>query len=178
MKSINIHGSSLSLSQAVYSEIDMVDVDHGHHGDHGDHYNTNAVIILGCKVSYCKEKMRQVNLICRIYQILETGSRVAKGLELSWKSWTNVGVLIAYLQEVICNFLPEIHIQEFCFQYDIVVQNLNFLKQIVPMDPKIFMYFVMINLKLTGHKDEMIVLSGLQKLRGSVVAGNCGEWNF
>ena len=108
MKSINIHGSSLSLSQAVYSEIDMVDVDHGHHGDHGDHYNTNAVIILGCKVSYCKEKMRQVNLICRIYQILETGSRVAKGLELSWKSWTNVGVLIAYLQEVICNFLPEI----------------------------------------------------------------------
>ena len=46
------------------------------------------------------------------------------------------------------------------------------------MDPKIFMYIVMINLKLTGHKDEMIVLSGLQKLRGSVVAGNCGEWNF
>ena len=25
---------------------------------------------------------------------------MAKGLELSWKSWTNIGVLIAFLQEV------------------------------------------------------------------------------
>ena len=33
------------------------------------------------------------------------------------------------------------------------------------------MYYVMINLKLSGHSDEMIVLSGPQKLRGSVVAG-------
>ena len=55
-----------------------------------------------------QRKNGKVNINCRIYQILETGSRVAKGLELSWKSWTNVGVLIAYLQEVICNFLPEI----------------------------------------------------------------------
>ena len=35
-----------------------------------------------------------------LVKILETGSRVAKGLEFSWKSWTNIGVLIAFLQEV------------------------------------------------------------------------------
>lgn len=36
-------------------------------------------------------------------QILETGSRVAKGLEHSWIKWTNIGVLVAFLQEV-CSF--------------------------------------------------------------------------
>jgi len=87
-------------------------------------------------------------------KILETGSRVAKGLEFSWKSWTNIGVLIAFLQE-----------------NEILVQNLVFLKQIVPSDPRIFMYCVLINLKLTGDEDETKVLAGLQKLRGSVVAG-------
>lgn len=56
-------------------------------------------------------------------------------------------------------------------QNEIIVQNLAFLKQIVPSDPKIFMYCVLINLKLTGDEDETKVLAGLQKLRGSVVAG-------
>ena len=56
-------------------------------------------------------------------------------------------------------------------QNEIIVQNLAFLKQIVPSDPKIFMYCVLINLKLTGDGDETKVLAGLQKLRGSVVAG-------
>ena len=39
-------------------------------------------------------------------------------------------------------------------QNEILVQNLVFLKQIVPSDPKIFMYCVLINLKLTGDEDE------------------------
>ena len=68
----------LGVSQGVFTTLDNVDVarDGRQH-----HYDTNAVIMVGCKV-------------------LETGSRVAKGLEFSWKSWTNIGVLIAYLQEV------------------------------------------------------------------------------
>ena len=59
----------------------------------------------------------------------------------------------------------------FSTQNEILVQNLVFLKQIVPSDPRIFMYCVLINMKLTGDEDETKVLAGLQKLRGSVVAG-------
>ena len=61
--------------------------------------------------------------------------------------------------------------QRLSTQNEILVQNLVFLKQIVPSDPRIFMYCVLINLKLTGDEDETKVLAGLQKLRGSVVAG-------
>ena len=76
----------LGVSQGVFTTLDNVDVarDGRHH-----HYDTNAVIMVGCKV-------------------LETGSRVAKGLEFSWKSWTNIGVLIAYLQEVKNNLFQSI----------------------------------------------------------------------
>ena len=61
--------------------------------------------------------------------------------------------------------------QRLSTQNEILVQNLVFLKQIVPSDPRIFMYCVLINMKLTGDEDETKVLAGLQKLRGSVVAG-------
>ena len=106
-------------------------------------------------------------------KILETGSRVAKGLEFSWKSWTNIGVLIAFLQEVA---QYNIHKEDIDFnqtnvQNEIIVQNLIFLKQVVPSDPKMFMYCILVNMRLTGDEDETKVLAGLQKLRGSVVAG-------
>ena len=58
-----------------------------------------------------------------------------------------------------------------CFQQQIIVQNLQFLKQTVPSDTKIFMYCIMINMKLVGSSDENTVLAGLQKMRGSVVSG-------
>ena len=38
-------GVSLTLSQAVFEEHDNVDVAHN-----ADHYNTNAIILVGCKV--------------------------------------------------------------------------------------------------------------------------------
>ena len=105
-------------------------------------------------------------------QILETGSRVAKGLEYSWKSWTNVGVLVSYLQEV-CYFKKHsiVSKKNTSLQKQIIVQNLQFLKQSVPSDTRIFMYCIMINMKLVGMSDENTVLAGLQKMRGSVVSG-------
>ena len=45
MKSIDIGSHSLDLCQAVYTEMETVDVAHNHH-----QYNTNAVILVGCKV--------------------------------------------------------------------------------------------------------------------------------
>lgn len=134
------------MSQGVFTTLDNVDVarDGRHH-----HYDTNAVIMVGCKV-------------------LETGSRVAKGLEFSWKSWTNIGVLIAYLQEVKNNLFQSIvlYLNTLCFQNEIIVQNLMFLKQVVPLDPGMFMYVVLVNMRLAGLGDETRVLAGLQKLRG------------
>ena len=47
-----------------------------------------------------------------------------------------------------------------------MVQNLSFLKQIVPNDPRIFMYCILVNMRLSGDSDETKVLAGLQKLRG------------
>ena len=136
------------MSQGVFTTLDNVDVarDGRQH-----HYDTNAVIMVGCKV-------------------LETGSRVAKGLEFSWKSWTNIGVLIAYLQEVKNNLFQSnflsLYLIIFCYQNEIIVQNLMFLKQVVPLDPGMFMYVVLVNMRLAGLGDETRVLAGLQKLRG------------
>ena len=48
---------------------------------------------------------------------------------------------------------------------------MTFLKQVVPRDPKIFMYCIMVNIKIDGFREETKVLSGLQQLRGSVVTG-------
>ena len=45
MKSVDIGSHSLELCQAVYTEMETVDVAHNHH-----QYNTNAVILVGCKV--------------------------------------------------------------------------------------------------------------------------------
>ena len=53
-----------------------------------------------------------------------------------------------------------------CFQNEIIVQNLMFLKQVVPLDPGMFMYVVLVNMRLAGLGDETRVLAGLQKLRG------------
>ena len=41
----------------------------------------------------------------------------------------------------------------------------------VPSDPHIFMYCILVNLQLVGEEEETRVLAGLQKMRGSVVAG-------
>ena len=57
------------------------------------------------------------------------------------------------------------------FQAEIKVQNLQFLKQVVPADPHIFMYCILVNIQLSGEAEETRVLAGLQKMRGSVVAG-------
>ena len=45
LKSIDIGSHSLELNQAVYTEMETVDVAHNHH-----QYNTNAIILVGCKV--------------------------------------------------------------------------------------------------------------------------------
>ena len=57
------------------------------------------------------------------------------------------------------------------FQAEIKVQNLQFLKQLVPSDPHIFMYCILVNIQLSGEAEETRVLAGLQRMRGSVVAG-------
>ena len=41
-----------------------------------------------------------------------------------------------------------------------------FLKQVVPLDPGMFMYVGLVNMRLAGLGDETRVLAGLQKLRG------------
>ena len=41
-----------------------------------------------------------------------------------------------------------------------------FLKQVVPLDPGMFMYVVLVNMRLAGLEDETRGLAGLQKLRG------------
>ena len=46
LKSIDIGSHSLELTQAVYTEMETVDVAHNHH-----QYNTNAIILVGCKAS-------------------------------------------------------------------------------------------------------------------------------
>jgi len=130
-KSLLVGGITLGINQAVYSEQDQVDVAN----KSGKQYDTNSIILVG-------------------YKVLEAGSRTAMGLEQSWRSWTNIGVLVAYLKEE-----------------NIEIQNMTFLKQIVPRDPKIFMYCILVNIKIDSAWEETKVLSGLQNLRGSVLAG-------
>ena len=48
---------------------------------------------------------------------------------------------------------------------------MTFLKQVVPSDPSIFMYCILVNIKIDGFREEMKVLAGLQQLRGSVLTG-------
>lgn len=45
MKSLEIGSHSLQISQAVFEEFDSVDV-----ARDADEYNTNAIILVGCKV--------------------------------------------------------------------------------------------------------------------------------
>jgi len=130
-KSLVVGGTTVGINQAVFSEQDQVDVAN----KNGKQYDTNSIILVGCKV-------------------LEVGSRTAMGLEQSWRSWTNIGVLAAYLK-----------------QEKIEVQNMTFLKQVVPRDPSIFMYCILVNIKIDGFREETKVLSGLQQLRGSVITG-------
>ena len=47
MKSLDIHGHTQSVSQAIFTEMDAVDV-----ARDGHKYNTNAVILVGCKVGF------------------------------------------------------------------------------------------------------------------------------
>ena len=51
------------------------------------------------------------------------------------------------------------------------MQNLQFIKQVLPADPHIFMYCILVNMRLSGGEEETRVLAGLQRMRGSVVAG-------
>jgi len=51
------------------------------------------------------------------------------------------------------------------------VQNLQFIKQVAPSDTHIFMYCILVNMRLSGEEEETRVLAGLQRMRGSVVAG-------
>ena len=46
MKNFDLGGHSLQMSQAVFEEFDSVDVAN----DSRDQYNTNAIILVGCKV--------------------------------------------------------------------------------------------------------------------------------
>ena len=47
MKNLDIHGHTQSVSQAIFTEMDAVDV-----ARDGHKYNTNAVILVGCKVGF------------------------------------------------------------------------------------------------------------------------------
>lgn len=69
LKSLDIGSHSLELSQAVYTEMETVDVAHNH-----QQYNTNAVILVGCKVR---------PLFLCIYLLIQSIQRFLKlGLEL------------------------------------------------------------------------------------------------
>ena len=70
LKSLDIGSHSLELSQAVYTEMETVDVAHNHH-----QYNTNAVILVGCKV-------RSVNLLVDSKHLSELSRFLKLGLEL------------------------------------------------------------------------------------------------
>merc|ERR1712106_1244011 len=120
-RSLVVGGSKLGINQAVFVEKDQDDI----RGGENHHHETNSIILIGCKV-------------------LEVGSRTGKGVEASWRSWTNIGVLVNYL-----------------IKADIEIQNLTFLKQILPSDPRIFMYCILINIRIIGLEQETKVLSGL-----------------
>ena len=91
---INTATGPLAISQAVYTELDTVDV-----AGEQERYDTNSIILVGCKVvSGIWSPPSHHNSLS--LQILEVGSRVAVGLETSWRSWTNIGVLVAHLQTV------------------------------------------------------------------------------
>lgn len=51
------------------------------------------------------------------------------------------------------------------------IQNMCFLKQIVPKDPSSFMYCVIVNIRLHNLTEETKVLALLQQLRGSIISG-------
>jgi len=93
-------------------------------------------------------------------KVLELGSRTAQGLEKFWQRWTNIHVLKAYLlKEKIC------------------VQNISFMKQIVPQTCESFSYIILFNIKLVSLRDVTMVLDGLQRMRGSVVAAYAALYN-
>ena len=75
---------------------------------------------------------------------------------------------MAHLQTVISLIVTSAQYNLTQFQAHIRVQNLQFLKQVVPSDPHIFMYCILVNLQLVGEEEETRVLAGLQKMRGSV----------
>ena len=58
LRSVEVGAHSLGLSQAVYSEMESVDVAHDHH-----QYNTNAVILVGCKVMTLHYFLLRVKLL-------------------------------------------------------------------------------------------------------------------
>ncbi|XP_023343230.1 uncharacterized protein LOC111712753 [Eurytemora carolleeae] len=86
-------------------------------------------------------------------KVMESGSRTAKSLEKYWKAWTNINLL-----------------KTFILQAKIEVQNISFLRQTSPGNNKMFMYIMLMNVKVEDYNQEMSILDGLQKMRGSIVA--------
>ena len=69
--------------------------------------------------------------------MLEVGSRTAKGVEAKWRSWTNTRVLVTYLTKA-----------------GVEIQNVTFLKQILPSDPSIFMYCILVNIRYNTQQSQ------------------------
>lgn len=130
-KVISLGEEVMCVSQGIYIQQDQEDIGHGR----SHNYDTNSIILIGLKV-------------------LEAGSRTARSVEETWRSWTNIGVLSFKLQSE-----------------SIDIQNMSFLKQTVPKDPSSFMYCIIVNIRLHNLTEETKVLALLQQLRGSILSG-------
>jgi len=130
-KVISLGSEVMCVSQGIYIQQDQEDVGHGR----SHNYETNSIILIGLKV-------------------LEAGSRTARSVEETWRSWTNIGILSFKLQSEAID-----------------IQNMSFLKQIVPKDPSSFMYCIIVNIRLHSVTEETKVLALLQQLRGSIISG-------
>ena len=71
LKSLDIGSHSLELSQAVYTEMETVDVAHNHH-----QYNTNAVILVGCKVRHYL--FLDIDHLFELFRFLKLGLELRK----------------------------------------------------------------------------------------------------
>ena len=84
MKNLDTHGHSQSVSQAIFTEMDSVDV-----AKDGHKYNTNAVILVGCKVSieFTGGNQEIFALLCRSW-------RLDQELQKVWSTVGNLGQIL------------------------------------------------------------------------------------
>ena len=164
---INTATGPLAISQAVYTELDTVDV-----AGEQERYDTNSIILVGCKVvsSIWSPPSHHNSLSA------DTGGRVpgcggsGDQLEVLDQHWSPGGSPPDCRDNLTIS--PPLGTDHsLSLQAEIKVQNLQFLKQMVPADPHIFMYCILVNIQLSGEAEETRVLAGLQRMRGSVVAG-------